>query len=65
MHRISRPRTGTRGAFARIDDGETLADVARRVYGSAEKVDVLWKANRDQLSKPEAPLGAGMLLRTP
>lgn len=64
-HRISRQGTGTGGAFTRVDDGETLADVARRVYGPSGKVDVLWKANRDQLLTPEAPLSGGMLLRTP
>lgn len=63
--RVSHPRLGPRGAFARVDVGETLADVARRVYGSPGKVDQLWRANRDQLSSPEAPLSAGMLLRTP
>lgn len=64
-YRQAKQSTGKKGAFARVDSGETLGDVALRVYGSSAKVDVLWKANRDQLSTPEAPLSAGMLLRTP
>ncbi len=51
--------------FTRVADGETLADVARRVYGDSEAAGPLWKANRDQLDGPDGPLRAGMILRTP
>jgi hypothetical protein len=62
---VARARPGPRGAFARVEAGETLADFARRVYGSAEKADDVWRANRDQLPSAESPPEAGMLLRTP
>lgn len=62
--KVPRP-TETRGAFAHVEPGETLADVAARVYGSAAKVDLLWRSNRDQVRSPDSPLAAGTLLRTP
>ena len=52
-------------AFALVEQGESLADVARRVYGSESEAESLWLANRDQLDGPSAPVHAGMLLRTP
>jgi hypothetical protein len=39
--------------------------VALRVYGTAEEVEVLWRANRDTMPRQDAPLSAGTLLRTP
>ena len=61
-----RPRsTGARSSFVEVEAGETLADVATRVYGSAESLEAFWKANRDQLAKPDSPLIRGTLLRTP
>ena len=54
-----------RRAFASVEPGEGLADVARRVYGSADAADRLWQANRDTLPRPETPLAPGTLLRTP
>jgi nucleoid-associated protein YgaU len=54
-----------RGAFARTEEGETLEDVSQRVYGTPEKAEALWRANRDQLPSPDAPIAPGMLLRTP
>ena len=38
-----------RSAFTTVKDGESLDDVALRVYGSADRVDALWRANRDLL----------------
>ena len=52
-------------AFASVEAGETLADVAWRVYGDESAAATLRSANRDQLSGPDATLHAGMLLRTP
>lgn len=52
-------------AFTRVEPGEDLAAVARRVYGAGGDVEALWRANRDQLAAVDAPLVAGMLLRTP
>jgi nucleoid-associated protein YgaU len=51
--------------FTRVLPGEDLAAVARRVYGGGGDVGALWRANRDQLDAADAPLRAGMLLRTP
>jgi hypothetical protein len=59
--RSSRPR----GDFTVVESGETLADVAERVYGSTRAAESLWKANRDQLTSLESPLQSGILLRTP
>jgi hypothetical protein len=68
----SRPATTIRtsrrqpdSAFTCAAPGETLADVAARVYGSREASKTLWKANRDRLEAPDVPLVAGMMLRTP
>ena len=52
-------------SFTRVLEGETLADVARRAYGSADAVEALWRSNRDQLDGPEGPIRPGMILRTP
>jgi hypothetical protein len=52
-------------AFTIVLANETLQDVARRVYGSGDLADPLWRANRDALSRRESPLAAGMVLRTP
>jgi hypothetical protein len=56
--------TGPHPPFTTSAAGETLADVARRIYGSAAAQD-LWLANRDHIERPDAPLPAGTLLRTP
>jgi hypothetical protein len=56
---------GPRGDFTVVEPGETLADVAERVYGSDRAAESLWKANRDQLASLESPLPKGTLLRTP
>jgi hypothetical protein len=57
--------SGRRGSFTRASAGETLDDVALRVYGSADAVHTLWTANRDVLSSPVGSLDAGTVLRTP
>ncbi len=54
-----------RSAFTTTRDGESLDDVAVRVYGSADKADTLWRANRDLLPHRDSPLSAGAVLRTP
>jgi hypothetical protein len=46
-------------------EGETLRDVALRVYGSADEGEALWRLNRDLVGRRDAVLGAGTLLRTP
>ncbi len=51
--------------FTLAEPGETLADVAARVYGPSGDVRALWLANRDLVARPEAPLRPGMVLRTP
>jgi nucleoid-associated protein YgaU len=52
-------------AFATVGPSETLADVARRVYGTDAAADALWRANRDQLNHRDSPLRPGTPLRTP
>jgi len=54
-----------RGAFTLARAGESLTDVANRVYGSADSAETLWMANRDILDRADAPLRPGTLLRTP
>jgi nucleoid-associated protein YgaU len=54
-----------RPSFAIVEPGESLADVARRVYGSKDATEALWKANRDQVERIDSPLAQGTLLRTP
>ena len=48
-----------------MKQGESLEDVAIRVYGSSDPVDTLWRANRDLLPHRDSPLSAGAVLRTP
>ncbi len=54
-----------KGAFTHTRAGETLTDVARRVYGTADQTKPLWLANRDVLDRIDGPLRPGTLLRTP
>jgi hypothetical protein len=62
----STPPEEPRGAFTQVREGETLADVALRVYGAGDDaVRALWLANRDLLDRADAPLRAGSVLRTP
>ena len=57
--------TGHRSAFTSVLEGETLQDVAIRIYGSSDQLDLLWRANRDVLPRKNSPLSAGAVLRTP
>jgi hypothetical protein len=57
--------TEPRGPFTRARRGESLADVARRVYGSDTGILTLWSSNRDLIDREDAPLREGELLRTP
>lgn len=61
----TRPAATPRSAFTIVAEGETLDDVASRVYGTADRAESLWRANRDLLGRPRDPLRPGMLLRTP
>lgn len=45
--------------------GETIADVARRVYGRDVGVEALCRANRDVVRDPKAAIAAGTVLKTP
>lgn len=64
---VSRTRAvpAPRSAFTVVGDGESLDDVALRVYGTREESRRLWRANRDLIDRKGASLRAGMLLRTP
>jgi hypothetical protein len=57
--------SGPQQAFTAVRQGESLRDVAIRVYGSADDLDSLWRANRDVLPRTDSPLTAGSVLRTP
>jgi hypothetical protein len=52
-------------AFTLANEGETLKDVAIRVYGSPDEVEALWRLNRDLIGQRDVTLSAGTLLRTP
>jgi hypothetical protein len=54
-----------REGFTQALEGETLRDVALRVYGSADEAESLWRLNRDLVPRRDATLSAGTLLRTP
>jgi hypothetical protein len=60
---------GPRGAFTEVLEGETLGDVAARVYGADAPggPDALRRANRDILHDPgsDAQIRPGTVLRTP
>ena len=56
---------GPRGSVTTVELGESLAEVADRVYGSRASIETLWRANRDQLVRVDSPLAKGTLLRTP
>jgi hypothetical protein len=51
--------------FTLAKEGETLRDVALRVYGSPDRVDHLWQLNRDLIGRDDVVLSSGTLLRTP
>jgi hypothetical protein len=61
----ARGNPATRSAFTQANEGESLADVAERVYGSSDAIERLWKANRDLLDSRDERLAAGTVLRTP
>lgn len=54
-----------RASFTIVEPGERLVDVASRVYGTPEAAATLWRANRDRLRGVDAPVAAGLLIRTP
>jgi nucleoid-associated protein YgaU len=51
--------------FTIVGSGEALTDVARRIYGTADKAEWLWRANRDLVVEPGATVSPGTVLRTP
>jgi hypothetical protein len=63
-NRQARP-PARRSAFTEVAAGESLADVAVRVYGTPDATNSLWRANRDVIDGRDASLQAGTLLRTP
>ena len=54
-----------RPPFTVVGPGETLVEVATRVYGSGDSARAIWKANRDQMERIDSELTPGTLLRTP
>jgi hypothetical protein len=59
------PSFGPGSPFTHVQNGETLRDVAVRIYGSPDMLDSLWRANRDVLPRKDSPLTEGTVLRTP
>lgn len=57
--------TLSRSPFTVAAAGETIADVSRRVYGSTDQAELLWRANRDLLRERDTPIAPGTVLRTP
>jgi len=51
--------------FTVVGRGESLGDVASRVYGDRKMAVELWRANRDILARPDSPLIPRTLLRAP
>ena len=69
--RASNPATPGRAAEAPpggqkyvVEDGDTLMGISRRYYGTGEKFDLIYQANRDQLGAPDR-LRPGMILTIP
>jgi len=67
---IEKPHQGRiahqpRSAFTVVERDETIGDVALRIYGSIDAVDVLWRANRDLMPNRDSALSPGTFLRTP
>ncbi len=60
---LERPRGAVDFTVVRV--GETLEDVAERVYGQRAAAPAIVRANRDVLARGVAALEAGALLRTP
>ena len=61
-----RERTDTPASeFTTVLKGESLADIAERVYGSRELDNSLWRSNRDQVDRLDSPLHENAILRTP
>ena len=52
-------------AFTHARPGESLADIAIRVYGSPDSARKIWMANRDLIDSLDAIPPGGTLLRTP
>ncbi|SIN69696.1 hypothetical protein SAMN05444166_0198 [Singulisphaera sp. GP187] len=65
VSRRQSPPPGRHSAFTQVGEGESLTDVALRVYGTSEASTALWRANRDIIAHRETPLNPGLLLRTP
>lgn len=63
--RRSNTRRPIDSPFASVQPGETITDVARRVYGSEAEAPRLWSANRDVVPALDAILEPGTVLRTP
>src|SRR5437773_1137206 len=47
-----------------VEDGDTLMGLSRRYYGTGEKFNVIYDANRNQLGAPDR-LRPGMVLTIP
>jgi nucleoid-associated protein YgaU len=63
-HRVAGPAR-PRSPFTRAGAGETVGEVARRVYGDPAYAREIWLANRDSLRSAADRLDSPTLLRTP
>ena len=60
----ARRSPGGGGPSVRVRSGDTLSSIAGRMLGDPDRWDELYRANRDQLSDPDA-LPVGLSLRLP
>ncbi|HEU5116845.1 MAG TPA: hypothetical protein VFT74_09245 [Isosphaeraceae bacterium] len=51
--------------FTLSEPGETMLDVARRVYGTVKVAPALRQVNRDLIDRDDEPIKPGSALRTP
>lgn len=57
-------RLGQHGGIYRVEEGDTLAQIAELAYGDAEAWTRIYEANREQIADPAA-LEVGAVLRIP
>ncbi len=55
---------GKEGKFVTVEKGDTLSAIAKRVYGDANKYNVIFEANKPMLSDPDK-IYPGQELRIP
>jgi len=57
-------QTHSPGRVYIVQTGDTLSDIAQKLYGDSRRTDAILQANRQQL-RSEQDLRPGMMLETP